>query len=135
MLTPREKGAAQTPAARPADRPRAERADHVWSIDLQWDQTADGHTLKLLQVIDTYTREALAIKRRRRIDADQTADVVDRLVVERGRVRAIVRSDDRPEMTANALRDWCRFLRHRQPGSPWQNPCVERSAPGCRRRP
>ena len=68
----------------PADRLRAERPDHVWAIDFQWDQTADGHNLKLLHVVDEFTREALAIECHRRIDADQTVDVLDRLVAERG---------------------------------------------------
>ena len=60
----------------PADRLRAERPDHVWAIDFQWDQTADGHNLKLLHVVDEFTREALAIECHRRIDADKTVDVL-----------------------------------------------------------
>ena len=58
----------------PADRLRAERPDHVWAIDFQFDQTADGHNLKLLHVVDEFTREALAIECHRRIDADKTVD-------------------------------------------------------------
>ena len=123
----------------PADRLRAERPDHVWAIDFQWDQTADGHNLKLLHVVDEFTREALAIECRRRIDADQTVNVLDRLVAERGRTPAFIRCDNGPEMTANALRDWCRFSgagsAYIEPGSPWQNPYVEsfgsRSATSC----
>jgi putative transposase len=113
----------------PADRLRAEQPDHVWAIDFQWDQTADGHNLKLLHVVDEFTREALAIECRRRIDADQIVNVLDRLVAERGSAPAFVRCDNGPEMTANALRDWCRFSgagsAYIEPGSPWQNPYVE----------
>jgi putative transposase len=113
----------------PADRLRAERPDHVWAIDFQWDQTADGHNLKLLHVVDEFTREALAIECRRRIDADQTVNVLDRLVGERCETPAFIRCDNGPEMTANALRDWCRFSgagsAYIEPGSPWQNPYVE----------
>ena len=58
----------------PAERLRAERPDHVWALDFQFDQTADGHNLKLLHVVDEFTREALAIECRRRIDADHTVD-------------------------------------------------------------
>jgi transposase InsO family protein len=109
----------------PADRLRAERPDHVWAIDFQWDQTADG----LLHVVDEFTREALAIDCRRRIDADRTVNVVDRLVAQRGSTPAFIRCDNGPEMTANALRDWCRFSgagsAYIEPGSPWQNPYVE----------
>ncbi len=111
------------------DRLRAERRDHVWAIDFQWDQTADGHNLKLLHVVDEFTREALAIECRRRIDADQTVNVLDRLVAERGTAPRFVRCDNGPEMTANALRDWCRFSgagsAYIEPGSPGQNPYVE----------
>jgi transposase InsO family protein len=113
----------------PANRLRAQRPDHVWAIDFQWDQTADGHNLKLLHVVDEFTREALAIECHRRIDADQTVSVLDRLVRERGTGPGCLRCDNGPEMTANALRDWCRLSRagsaYIEPGSPWQNPYVE----------
>jgi len=113
----------------PAERLRAERPDHVWAIDYQFDQTADGRILKLLHVVDEFTREALAIECRRRIDSDHTVTVLDRLVLERGTVPAFIRCDNGPELTANALRDWCRFTKagsaYIDPGSPWQNPYVE----------
>jgi putative transposase len=113
----------------PAARLRAERPDHVWAIDFQWDQTADGQNLKLLHVVDEFTREALAIDCHRRIDADHTVRVLDRLVAERGRAPGFIRCDNGPEMTANALRDWCRFSgagsAYIEPGSPWQNAYVE----------
>jgi putative transposase len=113
----------------PADRLRAERPDHVWAIDFQWDQTADGQNLKLLHVVDEFTREALAIECHRRIDADKTVDVLARLAGERGTAPTFVRCDNGPEMTAHALRDWCRFSKtgsaYIEPGSPWQNPYVE----------
>jgi putative transposase len=101
----------------------------VWALDFQFDQTADGRILKLLHVVDEFTREALAIECRRRIDADHTVEVLDRLVGERGTAPAFIRCDNGPELTANALRDWCRFSRagsaYIEPGSPWQNPYVE----------
>ena len=113
----------------PAERLRAEGPDHVWAIDYQFDQTADGRLLKLLNVVDEFTREALSIECRRRIDADYTVSVLDRLVGERGTAPAFIRCDNGPELTANALRDWCRFSRagsaYIEPGSPWQNPYVE----------
>ncbi len=113
----------------PAARLRAEAPDHVWAIDFQWDQTADGHNLKLLHVVDEFTREALAIECRRQIDSDQTVAVLDRLIAQRGSTPTYVRCDNGPEMTAYALRDWCRFSgtgsAYIEPGSPWQNPSVE----------
>jgi putative transposase len=113
----------------PASRLRAERPDHVWAFDFQFDQTADGHILKLLHVVDEFTREALAIKCARRIDADATVKVLESLSASRGRAPEFVRCDNGPEMTANALKDWCRFAgtgsSYIDPGSPWQNPYVE----------
>jgi putative transposase len=113
----------------PAQRLRAEAPDHVWALDFQFDQTADGKILKLLHVVDEFTREALAIECHRRIDADKTVATLDRLVAERGTVPTFIRCDNGPELTANALRDWCRFARagcaYIEPGSPWQNPYVE----------
>jgi putative transposase len=113
----------------PADRLVAEHPDHVWALDFQFDQTADGRILKLLHVVDEFTREALAIECRRRIDADATVAVLDRIVTQRGRAPRFIRCDNGPEMTANALKDWCRFSRagsaYIEPGSPWQNAYVE----------
>jgi putative transposase len=113
----------------PAERLRAERPDHVWAMDYQFDQTADGRILKLLHVVDEFTREALAIECRRRIDSDHTVTVLERLVAERGTTPGFIRCDNGPELTANALRDWCRFSQagsaYIEPGSPWQNPYVE----------
>jgi putative transposase len=112
----------------PSDRLRAERPGHVWALDFQFDQTADGRVLKLLNVVDEFTREALAMHVARSIDADQTVAVLERLARERG-APAHVRCDNGPELTAHALRDWCRFSRTEtafiEPGSPWQNAYVE----------
>jgi putative transposase len=112
----------------PADRLRAQRPNHVWALDFQFDQTADGRVLKLLNIVDEFTREALAIHVARSIDADQTVNVLDSLAGQRG-APAHVRCDNGPELTAHALRDWCRFRRAEtafiEPGSPWQNAYVE----------
>jgi putative transposase len=113
----------------PADRLAAEHPDHVWALDYQFDQTTDGRILKLLNVVDEHTREALTITVERRIDADATVAALDRLVAERGTTPRFIRCDNGPELTANALRDWCRFTgagtSYIEPGSPWQNPYVE----------
>jgi putative transposase len=101
----------------------------VWALDYQFDQTLDGRILKLLNVVDEHTREAMAITVERRIDADATVRVLDHLVAERGTAPRFIRCDNGPELTANALRDWCRFsgagASYIEPGSPWQNPYVE----------
>ena len=59
-------------SAQPARRLRAERPNHVWALDFQFDQTADGRVLKLLNIVDEHTREALAVVAARRINADAT---------------------------------------------------------------
>jgi putative transposase len=113
----------------PGDRLRAERPDHVWAFDFQFDVTDDGRILKLLYVVDEFTREALAMQAERRIDSDKVVDVLDQIVAGRGRAPEFVRCDNGPEMTSAALRDWCRFSRAGaafiEPGSPWENPFVE----------
>jgi putative transposase len=113
----------------PADRLRAERPDEVWALDYQFDQTTDGRVLKLLHVVDEHTREALAIRCERRIDSDATVAVLESLVAVRGGAPEHIRCDNGPELTANALRDFCRFSKagasYIEPGSPWQNPYVE----------
>lgn len=113
----------------PGKRLRAERRNHVSALDFQFDTTTDGRTLKLLHVVDEHTREALAIRVARSIDADHTVRVLDEIVGERVVAPELVRMDNRPEMTANALRDWCRLggsgRSYIEPGSPWQNPFVE----------
>lgn len=113
----------------PGDRLRAERPDHVWAFDFQFDVTDDGRAVKLLYVVDEFTREALAMEAERSIDADKVVDVLDRIVAERGTYPAFIRCDNGPEMTSAALRDWCRFSRTGaafiEPGSPWENAFVE----------
>jgi putative transposase len=113
----------------PARRLSAQHPDHVWALDYQFDQTANGRVLKFLNITDEFTKEALAIVVRRSIDADATVGVLDGLVTERGVAPRFIRCDNGPELTANALRDWCRFsgagASYIDPGSPWQNPFVE----------
>ena len=88
-------------------------------------QTADGRVLKLLHVVDEFTREALAIECQRRIDSDATVAVLDALVASRRRSRSY-QVRQRPRADRDALRDWCRFSKagsaYIEPGSPWQNP-------------
>jgi putative transposase len=77
-------------------------------MDFQFDQTADTKVLKLLNVIDEFTRECLAIVASRSIDADGVVACLDELVTKRG-APAYVRFDNGPEFIAHAISDWCRF--------------------------
>jgi len=116
-------------SALPADRLRATRPDEVWALDFCFDQTTDIRTLKILSVTDEFTREALAIRVDRSITADHTVAVLEAIVADTGRSPAFVRMDNGPEMTAHAIRDWCRFSRtntsYIEPGHPWENPYIE----------
>jgi putative transposase len=111
-----------------ARRLRACRPDQVWALDFQHDATEDGRELKFLNVVDEFTREALAIEVERTINADATVEVLERLAKERG-APANVRADNGPELIAWVLREWCRreatATAYIEPGSPWQNPYIE----------
>jgi putative transposase len=112
----------------PASRLFAERPGQVWALDYQVDQTADGRVIRLLNVVDEFTREALEMLVARSIDADTTVAALERLAAQRGAPEHL-RMDNGPELTAHALRDWCRFSNagsaYIDPGSPWQNAYVE----------
>jgi putative transposase len=113
----------------PATRLRAERPNQLWAFDFQFDQTADGRTLKLMNIVDEFTRESLVMLVARSIDADTVVATLERLIAERGVAPELLRMDNGPEMTAHALQDWCEFSKtgtaYIEPGSPWQNPFVE----------
>jgi transposase InsO family protein len=76
------------------------RPNALWALDFQFDTTIDGRTLKMLNVIDEFTRECLAIEVDRSIDADGVVAVLDRLALERGGPPAFVRLDNGPEFVA-----------------------------------
>ena len=107
---------------------RAERPNHVWALDFQFDETADHRRLKLLNIVDEHTREALAMRVGRSCDADQVVAVIESLVAERG-APGHLRMDNGPELVAWALREWCRLAgtatAYIEPGSPWENPFIE----------
>lgn len=107
---------------------RAERPNQLWALDYHYDQSSDGRMLRLLNIVDEFTREALVIKVGRSITAEQTVAALQALVAQRG-CPENVRCDNGPELTAHALRDWCTSTsvttRYIQPGAPWQNPFAE----------
>ena len=112
-----------------AERLAATHPNHVWALDYQFDVTATGRVIKLLHVVDEFTRESLSDLVDHSIDADATVAALDRIVAARGIHPTYIRCDHGPELAANALRDWCRFAgagtAYIEPGSPWQNPWVE----------
>ena len=102
--------------------------DVIWALDFQFDQTSDGRTLKLLNIIDEFTREAIEIKVERSIGADAVVACLEKLSATR-RAPNFIRMDNGPEFVAHALDDWCRFNGTSSvfidPGSPWQNAWIE----------
>jgi len=102
--------------------------DHVWSYDFVEDRTHDGRKLRMLTVIDEYTRECLAIKVERRLRSDEVLDALTDLLVRHGPPEHI-RSDNGPEFTATVVREWLRQLAVKtlfiEPGSPWENGYIE----------
>lgn len=110
------------------ERLSAAHPNHVWAIDFQFDETADQRRLKLLNIVDEFTREALAMRVGRTCSADELVSVIEALVAERG-APGHLRMDNGPELIAWGLRDWCRMAGtgtiYIEPGSPWQTPYVE----------
>ncbi len=84
--------------------------------------------MKLLTIVDEYTRECLAIDVRRRMRSIHVLDQLSRLFLGRG-TPIFIRSDNGPELTARLLRDWLQALGVTtlfiEPGSPWENDYVE----------
>ena len=81
--------------------------DALWALDFQFDATIDGRQAKLLNVIDEFTREALAIVVDHSIDADRVVATLARLAVERSRAPGLVRFDNGPESVSHAVAEWC----------------------------
>ena len=101
---------------------KAERPDHVWALDFQFDVTVSGRKIKILHVLDEFTRESLADVVSHSIDVDGTVVCLDKVASARGCGPEFVRCDNGPEFTADALQDWCRFTSTKtsyiEPGSP-----------------
>lgn len=107
------------------ERLEATQPDHVWALDFQYDVTSDGRQLRFLNVVEEFTREAFATKAARSFTADDTIAVLEAVITETGRWPAHIRMDNGTELTAHAMRDWCRLSRIEtafiEPGAPWQN--------------
>ena len=107
---------------------RAERRDHVWAYDFVHERTHDGKALRLLTIVEEYTRECLAIDVARRLNSENVLERLAELFVNRG-VPDHIRSDNGPEFTAQAVREWLGRIGVKtlfiEPGSPWENGYVE----------
>ena len=103
---------------------RPERRNHVWSYDFVEAQTHDGRKVRLLTLIDEFTRECLAIRVARRINSFGVIETMADVMLIRG-VPEHIRSDNGPEMTAKIVRQWLAQVGAKtlyiEPGSPWEN--------------
>ncbi len=107
---------------------RPERANHVWAYDFVEDRTRDGRKFRMLNVVDEFTRECLAIRVARRLKSADVIDVLADLFIMRG-IPGHIRSDNGPEFVATAVKDWIKGVGAKaafiEPGSPWENGYVE----------
>jgi putative transposase len=103
---------------------RPERRNHVWSYDFVEAQTYDGRKVRLMTLIDEFTRECLAIRVARRINSLGVLETMADVMLMRG-VPEHIRSDNGPEMTAKIVRTWLANVGAKtlyiEPGSPWEN--------------
>jgi putative transposase len=103
---------------------RPEYPNHVWSYDFVEDRTHDGRKFRMLNIIDEFTRECLAIRVSRKLKAVDVIDVLSDLFILRG-VPGHIRSDNGPEFVAIAVREWITAVGAKtayiEPGSPWEN--------------
>ena len=109
---------------------RPEYRDHVWSYDFVHCRTDDGRAFRMLNILDEFTRECLAIRVRRKLNSLDVIDVLTDLFILRG-IPAYIRSDNGPEFVAQAVRDWIGAVGAKtafiEPGSPWENGYCESS--------
>lgn len=107
---------------------RPERRNHVWSYDFVQDRTSEGRPIRMLTIMDEYTRECLAINVERKLTAEDVLLQLTDLFVKRG-VPEHLRSDNGSEFTAETVREWLKRLGvntlYIEPGSPWENGYIE----------
>jgi putative transposase len=107
---------------------RAERPNHVWSYDFMEDRTHEGRKYRMLNVIDEFVHDCLAIRVDRRLNSTDVIDVLSDLFILRG-VPEYIRSDNGPEFVAKAVQKWIHAVGAKTayiaPGSPWENGYIE----------
>ena len=103
---------------------RPTHCNHVWSYDFVEAQTHDGRRIRLLTLIDEFTRECLAIRVARRINSLGVIETLADVMLTKG-IPEHIRSDNGAEMTSRIVRNWLVGLGSKplyiEPGSPWEN--------------
>lgn len=107
---------------------RLQRANQEWAMDFIIDGLASGRMVRILSVVDAYTRECLALEADSSLGSGRVIRVLERLIAERGAPESL-RSDNGPEFTSRRMIGWAEeykiTLIHIQPGKPMQNGHVE----------
>jgi len=107
---------------------RPQHRNHVWSYDFVEDRTHDGRKFRMLNVLDEFTHECLAIRVARKLKSIDVIEVLSDLFILRG-VPGHIRSDNGPEFVAKAVQDWITAVGAKTayitPGSPWENGYIE----------
>ena len=107
---------------------KPEHKDHVWSYDFMVERTNNGKTFRILNIIDEFTRECLAVRVDRKINSQDVIDELFKLFIFQG-IPEHIRSDNGPEFTAKAVRKWLSRLGVKtlfiERGSPWENGYIE----------
>lgn len=107
---------------------RPQHRDHVWSYDFVLTHTHEGRPVRMLTLIDEYTRECLAIDVARRLTSEDVLERLADLFIRRGTPHYL-RSDNGAEFTAHVVRDWLQRVGVKtlyiEPGSPWENGYIE----------
>jgi transposase InsO family protein len=103
---------------------RPQRPNHVWAYDFVSCRTHDGRAVRMLTLIDEFSRECLAIRASRHLKSDNILEILTELFILKG-VPEHIRSDNGPEFTAKAVRNWLPKIGVQtlfiEPGSPWEN--------------
>ena len=107
---------------------KAEHRNHVWAYDFMEDRTEKGGKVRILNVLDEYTRECHAARVEKSIPAAKVIETLEWLFLTRG-APEYIRSDNGPEFVAKAVKGWlkqngCGTI-YIEPGSPWENPYIE----------
>lgn len=107
---------------------RALHPNHVWSYDFVSDRTSDGRPIRILNVIDEFSRKSLLMYVARKIRAIDVLECLAELFIIHG-TPDYIRSDNGPEFVAEILRGWLQRLGVKtlfiEPGSPWENGYIE----------
>ena len=107
---------------------RPTHRNHVWFYDFVADRTHDSRPIKMLTVIDEYSRECLAIVTERNLKSDDVLDCLTEMFIRHG-APEYIRSDNGSEFTAKMVRRWLSNIvvqtLYIEPGSPWENGYIE----------